>query len=288
MFAAMTIQEALTLTRTRLREIYDHGEADAIGEWLMDWITGAGRQLRFARPEQLLSAAQQQQWKVAMDRLEKQEPIQYVTQQAWFCGLPLFVNEHVLIPRPETEELVEWVISHCRFPIQQLDILDVGTGSGCIALGLKKRLGKASIVACDISEEALEVASRNAEKLQLPVEFKKIDFLDSDDRNTLPGFEIIVSNPPYIPIANSQQLEKNVVNFEPWQALFVPNEQPLIFYEALATFGQTHLRPSGSILMELQSDLASACFDLFMEKGYQAELKQDFQGKWRMLRAWKS
>lgn len=284
----MTIQEALTQARSRLREIYEQGEADAIGEWLMEWITGAGRQLRFARPEQLLSATQEEQWTEAMDRLEKQEPIQYVTHQAWFCGLPLYVNEHVLIPRPETEELVEWVISHCRFPIQQLDILDVGTGSGCIALGLKKRLGKASIVACDISSEALEVARLNAEKLQLPIEFRKIDFLDPKDRDTLPQFEIIVSNPPYIPISNSQQLEKNVVNFEPWQALFVPDEKPLIFYEALAAFGHTHLRPSGSILVELQADLALACLDLFVGKGYQAELKQDFQGKWRMLRAWKS
>ncbi|MFN4315791.1 MAG: peptide chain release factor N(5)-glutamine methyltransferase [Chitinophagaceae bacterium] len=283
----MTVQEALQNTRLELEKIYDAGEADAIANWLLEWISGLGRQQRMLQQKTALTEEQITQWREALARLLKGEPVQYVTGQTWFCGLPFFVNQDVLIPRPETEELVEWVISQCRFPIQQLDILDVGTGSGCIAIALKKRLSKAGIVACDISPDALQVARRNAENLQLPVHFQELDFLDTNQRETLPAFDFVVSNPPYIPEQDSDLLEKNVTEHEPATALFVPNHDPLVFYQALAHFGQRHLKEKGMILMEIHAPLASNCVQLFEANGYQTEVKKDMQGKDRMLRAWK-
>lgn len=283
----MTVQEALQNTRLELEKIYEAGEAAAIANWLLEWISGLGRQQRMLQQKTALTADQISQWRAALVRLLKGEPVQYVTGQTWFCGLPFFVNQDVLIPRPETEELVEWVISHCRFPIQQLDILDVGTGSGCIAIALKKRLSKAGIAACDISEKALELARRNAENLQLPVHFQQLDFLDTIQRNALPAFDFVVSNPPYIPEQDRDLLEKNVTEHEPSTALFVPNQDPLIFYKALASFGQRHLKENGMILMEIHAPLASNCVRLFEAHGFQTEVKKDMQGKDRMLRAWK-
>jgi release factor glutamine methyltransferase len=283
----MTVQEALQNTRLELEKIYEAGEAAAIANWLLEWISGLGRQQRMLQQKTALTADQISQWRAALVRLLKGEPVQYVTGQTWFCGLPFFVNQDVLIPRPETEELVEWVISHCRFPIQQLDILDVGTGSGCIAIALKKRLSKAGIAACDISEKALELARRNAENLQLPVHFQQLDFLDTIQREALPAFDFVVSNPPYIPEQDRDLLEKNVTEHEPSTALFVPNQDPLIFYKALASFGQRHLKENGMILMEIHAPLASNCVQLFEANGFQTEVKKDMQGKDRMLRAWK-
>jgi release factor glutamine methyltransferase len=190
-----------------------------------------------------------------------------------------------LIPRPETEELVEWVISNCKFPVDKLSILDVGTGSGCIPITLKRKLRKADVWSCDISDAALQVAKRNADTLGVDVNFLLLDFLNKEKREQLSLFNIIISNPPYVPEKDKQQMQANVLDHEPHLALFVPDNDALVFYKAIAEFGKGHLNPGGLIYAELHEDLGKEVSALFSAAGYNTEMKKDMQGKERMLKA---
>jgi release factor glutamine methyltransferase len=233
----------------------------------------------------MLSAEQATLLESYLQRLLTHEPVQYVLNEAWFCGLKFYVDKNVLIPRPETEELVEWIITNCKFPIDQLTILDIGSGSGCIPVALKRRLGKATVWSCDISAEALKIAEKNAAELGVTVQFEELDFLDSEQSNRLPAFDIIVSNPPYVPEKDKDQMRPNVLKYEPATALFVPDHDPLVFYRAIAEFGLTHLNRDGSIYTEMHESLGTATAQLFRSKGYATEIKKDMQGKDRMLKA---
>lgn len=251
---------------------------------VMEKITGSPKTERMLYKNEVITATEEKRLREITGRLLQQEPIQYVLEEAWFCGLRFYVDPRVLIPRPETEELVEWIIASCKFPVQQLRILDVGTGSGCIAVSLKRRLRKAEVWACDSSASALEVAQKNAGTLGTDVQFQPLDFLDPQQRASLPVFDIIVSNPPYIPRREQAQLPENVRAFEPASALFVPDDDPLVFYQALADFGKTKLEKGGSIFCEIHESLGDDALQLFRKEGYTAELKKDMQQKDRMLR----
>jgi len=181
--------------------------------------------------------------------------------------------------------LVEWVIDGCRFPIDKLSILDIGSGSGCIAIALKRRLGKADVWSCDVSLDPLKVAQKNAASLGLDVNFFQLDFLNEEQRNKLPVFDIIVSNPPYVTDADAKTMRSNVLNFEPSKALFVPDDDPLVFYKAITDFGRTHLNPKGSIFIESNEAYGEQVAELFNSKGFSTVMKQDMQGKDRMIRA---
>jgi release factor glutamine methyltransferase len=280
----MTIREAITYSVSQLRSIYEEGEAVAISNLVMDHILD-GKMEKVLVREKELSEAQHEQLNGILQRLLTHEPVQYVLSEAWFCGLKFYVDKNVLVPRPETEELVEWIISNCKFPVDALSILDIGSGSGCIPIALKRRIRKAEVWSCDTSEPALQVARRNASVLGTDVNFLHLDFLDSDKRETLPSFDIIVSNPPYVPEKDKTQMNANVVRYEPSIALFVPDNDALVFYKAIATFGKSRLNPEGAIYMEIHEDLGDAVMELFREKGYVVELKKDMQGKDRMVRA---
>jgi release factor glutamine methyltransferase len=205
----------------------------------------------------------------------------------------------VLIPRPETEELVEWIIKDVKASgkdvfkrgqfeadeTTQLKILDVGTGSGCIALALKKLMPKAEIWGCDVSDEALAVARRNGSELDIRIDFVGLDFLNEQQQRQLPTVDIIVSNPPYIPLRDKDTMHPNVIDYEPHTALFVPNDEALIFYQALADFGKQHLYANGSIYAEIHEDLAKEVINLFEKENYKVELRKDMQGKDRMIKA---
>ncbi|HTD93559.1 MAG TPA: HemK/PrmC family methyltransferase, partial [Chitinophagaceae bacterium] len=206
--------------------------------------------------------------------------------ESWFCGFRFYVDENVLIPRPETEELVEWIITDCRFPIAELSILDIGSGSGCIPISLKRRLGKANVTGCDKSPAALGVARRNAESLGVQVGFSELDFLSPQDRAVLPSCDIIVSNPPYIPEKDRENMPVNVKDHEPAMALFVPSGDPLVFYKAISAFGKEHLQKNGKIYVEINESLGKEVIALFELLGYKTQLKQDMQGKDRMVKAW--
>jgi release factor glutamine methyltransferase len=219
------------------------------------------------------------------------KPVQYVLHEAWFCGMPFYVDEQVLIPRPETEELVEWVAENGRRQMADgsslitLKILDIGTGSGCIPVSLKKKLPQAEVYACDVSEGALTVAAKNAAAQQTDIHFLHADFLDIDTWTSLPAVDIIVSNPPYIPFHNKNSMLQNVLAYEPHLALFVPNDDALLFYDAIARFAQKQLLPGGCIFCEIHEDLGEPAKTLFESKGFTAEVKKDFQGKDRMVKA---
>ena len=281
----MTIQEARREGISRLSTIYPAGEAAAIIDWVIEYISGAKTNERLTNPRKELQPRQLEQLQQFLDRLAMGEPVQYVLEESWFCGLRFKVNRNVLIPRPETEELVEWVIANCKFPLGELKILDIGTGSGCIAISLKRRLGKAEVWACDLSTGALALARENARNLGVDVHFEELDFLSSTQRSTLPAFDIIISNPPYIPETDKAAMHNNVVLHEPHMALFVPDNDPLLFYKAIARFGQEHLRPQGQIFLEIHEGLGADVLDCFGKDGYYTELKQDMQGKDRMVKA---
>ena len=281
----MTMQEATFLLLNKLRNIYSREEADNITDWVMEHLTGSKKAERMIYKNEKLTAGEVSQLQHHIERLMANEPVQYVLNEAWFCGLKFYVDKSVLIPRPETEELVEWVIDCCRFPIDKLSILDIGSGSGCIAIALKRRLGKAEVWSCDISEDALTVAKKNTATLGLHVNFVQLNFLEEEQTRSLPLFDIIVSNPPYVAGNESKDMRPNVLDFEPSTALFVPDDDPLVFYKAIADFGSTHLNEHGSIFTELNEAFSKQAAEIFNSKGYSAEIKKDMQGKERMIRA---
>lgn len=285
MFAVMNWKEAETTITTSLKTIYPESEAAAIANWVVEHLSGLKKTDRILKEKRILTNEEQNKFDNILTRLLKSEPVQYVLQEAWFSGLKFYVDKNVLIPRPETEELVEWVIKDCRFPVSELNILDVGCGSGCIPVSLKRRIRKASVWACDISGEALNVAKNNASDLGADIHFIQADFLDSSTWSQFPLFDVITSNPPYIPERDKATMHKNVVVFEPHTALFVPNNNPLVFYQALAAFGKIHLNPGGSVFMEIHESLGEAVVNLFTTSGYNATLQRDMQEKDRMVKA---
>lgn len=298
----MTLHEAQQQLQTALVELYDNREAANIADWVMEQMTGMRKIDRIMHKQSLLSPDRIDQLQAYTRELLAHKPVQYVLHEAWFCGMPFYVDENVLIPRPETEELVEWVAeagskkyevgntasqqsSYLVPPTSYLRILDIGTGSGCIPVSLKKKLPQAEVYACDVSEGALAVATRNAATHQTPVHFLQVDFLQANTWSTLPEVDIIVSNPPYIPYSDKSSMLQNVLAYEPHLALFVPNDDALVFYEAIARFAQQKLSNHGCIFVEIHEDLGKKTKELFEAKGFSAEIKKDFQGKDRMVKA---
>lgn len=223
--------------------------------------------------------------KEVTQRILNEEPVQYVTGYAYFHGMKLQVNPDVLIPRPETEELVEWVLG--VYPTRkEMTVLDVGTGSGCIALALKKHKSYWTVDALDNSASALLIAQANADEYKLEVGFQKFDFLDISRYDMLPKYDVIVSNPPYIPPSEKKLMSKNVLDYEPSVALFVPEEDPLVFYRALGNFGKKHLNKDGCLFAECNTFRAVDVAALWSEMGYQEiEIKDDLEGNPRMVKA---
>ena len=295
----MKLWEAEQYIREQLEGIYEEGEASNIAALAIEHVTGLSKTERIWKRELEISGKQKDRIESDAERLRKEEPIQYVINKAWFYGMELYVDKNVLIPRPETEELVKWIVDDVRAmgkevftkgPMEadetkELKILDVGTGSGCIALSLKNAMPKAEVWGCDVSEEALNVARRNGSSLDIRVDFQGVDFLDDTQQRLLPTVDIIVSNPPYIPLKDKEQMRSNVVDHEPHTALFVTDNEPLVFYRALAAFGRKRLYEGGLIYMEIHEELADGVAKLFQEAGYgRVELRKDMQGKDRMVK----
>ena len=296
----MKLHEAEQQIKKVLQEIYEEQEAAAIAALAIEHITGFSKTERLSKKEESLFSSQLDQLHHDLNRLKNHEPIQYIMNKTWFYGMELYVDKNVLIPRPETEELVKWIIDNVKQSgrdvftrkamkadqTTQLKILDVGTGSGCIGLALKKEMPRAEVWGCDVSEEALNVARRNGSALDIRVDFQGLNFLDEGQQKLLPTVDIIVSNPPYVPLKDKEQIHSNVVDHEPHTALFVPDNDALIFYRSLARFGKKRLYENGSIYMETHEDLGKAVVQLFKENGYSnADLRKDMQGKDRMVRA---
>lgn len=296
----MKMQEAELWLKQQLKATYEEREAGNIAAWVMEHLTGCNRLDRLVKKEEPLVVQQLHRLTEIVQRLGHHEPVQYVLGEAYFAGLKLFVDANVLVPRPETEELADWAVRDVKaagLPVfeqpatgadltTRLKLLDVGTGSGCIALALKKAMPRAEVWGCDASDKALTVARRNASHLDLRVDFVGLNFLDRDQCRQLPTVDIVVSNPPYIPIREKNSLQPNVLQFEPHTALFVPDDDPLLFYKALADFGTFRLHNNGAIYTETHESAGNEVAQLFHNCGYRnIQLRKDLQGKDRMVRA---
>lgn len=237
--------------------------------------------------DKLVSESDLLYFRSVVKRLLSNEPFQYISGKTEFFGLEIKTDHRALIPRPETEELVEWITE--SFPKdEKLQIVDICTGSGCIALALKSIFKNASVVATDISSDAIGLAKENSTALKLPIELFQIDATNAEDYQELPkvAYDCWVSNPPYIPNSDKLKMEKNVLDFEPHIALFVENDDPLMFYREIGKSAKSHLRKGGLLFFELHEDLAESTVQLMIDLGFiHVELKKDLQRKNRMLKA---
>lgn len=271
----------------RLAQVYDEGEAKAIARMVYEVRFNLTLSDLFIGKDTQLSANDQAELAEITQRLEQQEPVQYVLGQADFCGRTFLVNQHVLIPRPETEELCRWIISEFRdesLEFRDCSILDIGTGSGCIAITLAADLPKAEVTAWDISGEALQVARENAKRLHFNVIFELADALNTPLDHEL--WDVIVSNPPYICNKERARIEANVLDHEPHTALFVPDDSPLLFYSAIAQYGLTALKTGGRLYFEINPLYAQELAEMLSMMSYHdIEIKNDTYGKQRMIRA---
>jgi release factor glutamine methyltransferase len=288
----MTTGEIYNDLKSELKTIYDDREAENISDWVFENVTGLERWERRENQNKELNKSDSEKLKKYLEELLKHKPVQYILNEAWFYKRKFYVNENVLIPRPETEELVEWIVKDAKNNAgdnsKQTNIIDIGTGSGCIPVSLKKELPGANVTAIDVSEKALLVAKKNAAELNAAINFFQTDFLKENEWEALPQFDIIVSNPPYIPINEKEILAKNVTDFEPEIALFVENNDPFIFYKKIAGFAQLHLKEDGKIYVEVHEEYAKNIKDLFENVGLISEIKKDIYGKDRMVKALKS
>ncbi len=283
----LSIGDAFYRLKAELTGLYDEREAAAIAHEVLEHISGMTKTERLVKKGQALTDAQELSFNTAFEELRSGKPLQYVTNSAWFLGSKYYVDSAVLIPRPETEELVLWVVEYALRLAETgagLKILDIGTGSGCISISLKSKLPSASVTSCDISALALEVAHRNAISIGVDIDFVLLDFLDKTTWDGLADYDIIVSNPPYIPVSERERLHINVREYEPATALFVPHDNALVFYDAIAVFAKTHLNKGGAMFFEIDNGHAIETRDVFIDHGFSvAELRKDMFGNDRML-----
>ena len=257
----------------------------------MSHITGLSTAQLLAERDIRLSEEQQRWMDGAICRLENNEPLQHVLGYCEFYGRKFKCDGRALVPRPETEELVEWITSmhNAQCTMHNLNILDIGTGTGCIALSLAKELPMAKIIALDISKEALSLARENAEMLEVEnVDFIEGDILNMGDEHVVARekYAVIVSNPPYVRECEKADMEANVLDYDPHTALFVSDEDPLIFYRAIGEFALTHLTTNGALYFEINQYLGRETCDLLIGLGYRnVELREDINGNARMVRA---
>lgn len=277
----MTAGQAFLQLVAELLAVYnDEGEARSVATIVFEDALG----LRAPFSAQSLAPDQLQLLQDISRRLSAHEPVQYVLGQADFYGLKFVVNRDVLIPRQETEELVHWVATAPGNPAAE--ILDVGTGSGCIAITVKKMLPESRVCGIDVSLSALRIARQNALLNKVEVEMLQFDIADESAWPALPAYDVVVSNPPYIPQNEDVLMPDRVINHEPHLALFTPTDDALFFYDKIARFALQHLRNAGQLFFECNEFQAHAVAQLLERLGYeQIELRQDLRGKDRMIRA---
>lgn len=263
---------------------YTDGEIKALTRIIATELLGVSQMAFYLKDDITLTAEQETLLDNAIERLKKQEPIQYILGYSDFCGLRFKVTPATLIPRPETSELVEWIASEAA---GRESILDIGTGSGCIAVSLAHKMPQSKVTAWDISNDALAVAAENSKANGCVVTFEQVDILAYEP--TGEQFDIIVSNPPYIKENEKEAMHANVLDWEPHTALFVPNNDPLLFYRTIAEKGLTLLKPGGSLYFEINRAHGKDTVDMLAALGYTSiELRKDFADNDRMIRAVKN
>lgn len=276
------MQQLVQYIRQSLRAVCPPSEANALARLILEKRFGVsmldvymGKDIHFL-PEQT------KELEDILQRLRRGEPVQYILGEADFCGLVFKVDRRVLIPRPETAELVDWIVE--EMPAAACRILDIGTGSGCIPVTLSRRFPSAEVVAWDISSGALAVARENNFRNAASVRFEQRDVLAPQE--VVERFDLIVSNPPYVTLSEKSEMEINVLDWEPEQALFVPDENPLLFYKRIAGLGKELLNPSGALYFEINRAYGAEMKSMLEGLGYtRIELRKDLSGNDRMIRA---
>lgn len=261
---------------------YTQSEVSALTRIIATEMLGVAQMTYFLKDDVTLKAEQEAMLFNAIERLKKQEPIQYIQGYSDFCGLRFKVTSATLIPRPETSELVEWIASEHSGKI--VNILDIGTGSGCIAISLANKLPDSKVTAWDISTAALAVAAENSRDNGTEVAFERVDILSYEPKSA--QFDIIVSNPPYIKENEKSAMHNNVLDWEPHTALFVPDSDPLLFYRTIAEKGLQMLAPSGTLYFEINRAHGTETMKMLADYGYtDIELRKDFADNDRMIKA---
>jgi len=279
-----TVGAFISAAKSDLLLLYNSSECQELIFRLLENVKGFTRTDINSHINDELSDSEWKRLHSFLEELMLGRPLQYVLGYTWFSGMKFLVNENVLIPRPETEELCEWILE-LKIKNGELKILDIGTGSGCIAITLKKKWRLAQVTALDISDEALEIARQNAVTNETDITFLKADILLKQHfelSNT--RFDIIVSNPPYVKKTEMDGMNASVKNYEPHLALFVAGEDPLIFYRAIADFAKQHLNPCGKLFFEINQELGAGMVKLLKDKGFSnVELRKDLSGNDRMV-----
>ena len=278
----MLLREFRNDFRESLSSIYDSQEVDSFFYLILNNFYQMSRVDLALKPEYEIDEIEIQKWKNISAELQLQKPIQYILGETEFFGLTFKVTSDVLIPRPETEELVEWILKNNSNNSEKLRILDIGTGSGCIPISLSKNLKNSEVEAIDISKEALKVAAINAKDNSVEVRFIEMDILKTED--LAETYDIIVSNPPYVRELEKQEMQKNVLEFEPHLALFVEDEDPLLFYLKITQLASKSLSEGGQLYFEINQYLGQRMFDLLTNYKFRdIELRKDIYGNDRMI-----
>jgi release factor glutamine methyltransferase len=281
----MVIKELKNNFHFQLDALFGKDEVEGFFFIVTEYLHNLKRVDVILNPNFEISDAECQKWNTIISELKTEKPIQYITGEAWFYGLQFEVNENTLIPRPETEELVEWIIESQKDnkSKNQLEILDIGTGTGCIPISIKKNIPSANVSAIDVSEEAIDVAKRNAVSNEVAINFILKNILETE--NLEQKFDIIVSNPPYVRNLEKEEISKNVLAYEPHLALFVEDNDALLFYRKIAELATKNLTPNGLLFFEINQYLGKETVVLLEQLGFQnIELKKDFKGNDRMIK----
>ena len=285
----MVLKEILNVFHKELDTIYGNNEVDSFFYILIDYYLNLKRITLVMQPEYTISKEEEQPLFEALSRLKLEEPIQYIIGETEFFGLVFKVNQNTLIPRPETEELVQWIIEDYKDNLEQIKILDIGTGTGCIPISLAKNLPKAKVKALDISTKALEVAKQNAKLNAVEVDFIELNILETchpELDSASQKFDVIVSNPPYVRELEKAEMKGNVLKHEPELALFVDNTNPLIFYKAITEFATHSLKAGGTLYFEINQYLGAEMIQLLEDFNFKdIELKKDMFSNNRMIKA---
>lgn len=287
----MKIQQLKINFKNTLLGLYPVEEVESFFNILSEKYLNLSRINIALNPDKEISEEDAAKFQTALVRLKSYEPVQYIIGETEFYGLPFKVNKHTLIPRPETEELVEWILTDFSeskklgedFSHKEINILDIGTGSGCIAISLAKNLPEAKVSAIDVSEEALKLARLNAEMNGVELSFFQTDILNA---KALPSnYDLIVSNPPYVRELEKDLMLPNVLKHEPEIALFVQDEDALLFYRVIARLAKLHLKPPGKLYFEINELLGEELTTLLTNEGFQEiQIRKDLYGKDRMMK----
>lgn len=279
----MNYSQIKKIFHQQLKEIYIENEIDSLFFIALEYVTSISKIEYILQKEEEISEEKLIELKFILEELTKNKPIQYITKNAYFYGLNFYVNEKVLIPRQETNELVDWVlmsVTHSK-PIK---ILDIGTGSGCIAITLKKNLPLSEVFAIDISNEAIQIAQKNANDNEVEINFLQKNILEINDLKN--NFDIIISNPPYVRELEKLEMAPNVLDNEPHLALFVPDNNPLLFYEKITEIALKNLTEDGMLFFEINQYLSAETKKMIENKGFKnVTLRKDLQENYRMILA---